>query len=1466
MANGNGLNGNDKSKDLVSISQAALILGVSIDTVRRWDKAGTLSSSRPDGKNRYFSVDELEKTKLEQPLTISEAARTLKISPSTLRRLEDKGLISPIRNGHGERLYDRHTLEKFLDSEYFIRQKEVEEEVLEPLKAAPTIEEAEPQINQPGVEFAIKRLVSEHHINIHKLREHLGLALGVSAAVLLPLIILVGVLTTAFLVNPESTAKKLSLDYRSIAGSGNAPTAVKAASTGRIQSSSEPLSSNKLYAPNSGWKDNLRPFVNVALFFVKVMDTQKYATATQDIKISDVNSIFQPDKNGGIQSLYTLSLDSSKLSINDQGLVFNLNSDLVQGKRPGTNSGDLAVLPVSGGPGGEIVDDSITTFDIANGSITGEKLAPGLKLNSGVSNTTIVSGGSSISDIIAGNGLLGGGSSGSVSLSVAAGNGISLIGGAVSINLTTIGSTATTSSNSGLEVSPGGLRLIGGCSDSQVLKWNAVSEQWFCATVSGGSGSLTVEESDGSPVVGSVGTIQFGPASSSSDEFIVTDQGSGSVRITIGNQIAKLDADQTFTGVNTFSNSGNSFTGDGSGLTALDASNISGGTIDDSLLSTNVTLQGNTFNGASQLVQLTAGGLLPILDGSNLTNINASYLNGQTDSYYTDASNISGGTLDDLRLSANVTLQGNTFNGASQLVKLTAGGLLPILSGANLTSLNASNISSGTLNDTFLSTNVTVQGNSFNSASQLVQLTAGGLLPVLNGSNLTNVNVSFNNVTAATNTNALVIGTGGSLAISGTGTIAATSTPFSGVTASTNTAALVVGTGGSLATSGTGTITATALTANYVANANTSTLTGLTGGSAGSNAASLSLALDESTALSGDVSLAANNEIFGQNGLIFEGSVADTNETFIAVTNPTADHTFTFPDVASGNVCISNVACIATSGTASSVPFSGVAAGTNANALVIGTGGSLATSGTGTIAATSTPFSGVTASTNTAALVVGTGGSLATSGTGTITATDVNCTDCVALTTETTGNYVANVANGTGITGGSAGSEGAALTLAIDTAASLTWTGNETFTPSGTNNTTVNGDNDSNMQVTNTFTGTGPSQTALAVTLTDNATAAGTSYGLSVTNADNGANVGVPAALAYLKNANAAETVADGLLVEQTGAGTLTSGLEVKQTAGAITNGLTFTGTFSKLINSATFNVSNAGGLTGVATLDTITASATGLTFAGAGTISSTGSNALTLTGAPLNLNNSGSGATNLGTSTNTGAVTIGNTSGTFQLISASGGLNVSTTGALTGVASIDTITHTATTITFAGAGTISSTGANALALSSSNALNLTGASPSTWSIGAGNALTITSSNFNTTSTGINSTAIGATTASTGRFTTLTETALLVSNAAPTISSGFGTSPSISSNNGTAAFRINVGTGGSATSGVIGLPTAANGWNCYATDITTNSTGVFYTKQTASSTTTATIGNFSDVAVATAWTASNILAVSCFAY
>lgn len=98
----------------------------------------------------------------------------------------------------------------------------------------------------------------------------------------------------------------------------------------------------------------------------------------------------------------------------------------------------------------------------------------------------------------------------------------------------------------------------------------------------------------------------------------------------------------------------------------------------------------------------------------------------------------------------------------------------------------------------------------------------------------------------------------------------------------------------------------------------------------------------------------------------------------------------------------------------------------------------------------------------------------------------------------------------------------------------------------------------------------------------------------------------------------------------------------------------------------------------------------------------------------------------------------------------------------------------------------------------------------------------------------------------------------VIFNTAPTISSGFGTSPSVTSTVGTAAFTVNVGTGAVATSGVIGLPTATNGWHCNCADITTP--GASLTRQTATGTTSCTVTN---VTMATgtpvAWVASDIL-------
>lgn len=100
---------------------------------------------------------------------------------------------------------------------------------------------------------------------------------------------------------------------------------------------------------------------------------------------------------------------------------------------------------------------------------------------------------------------------------------------------------------------------------------------------------------------------------------------------------------------------------------------------------------------------------------------------------------------------------------------------------------------------------------------------------------------------------------------------------------------------------------------------------------------------------------------------------------------------------------------------------------------------------------------------------------------------------------------------------------------------------------------------------------------------------------------------------------------------------------------------------------------------------------------------------------------------------------------------------------------------------------------------------------------------------------------------------------LLGSVVAPTISSGFGTSPSIQTNNGTFSFTVNVGTGGTATSGVIGFPTAHLGWIVNCVDFSTASATVFVTKQTAISSTSATIANFNTSGAQAAWAASDVL-------
>lgn len=105
---------------------------------------------------------------------------------------------------------------------------------------------------------------------------------------------------------------------------------------------------------------------------------------------------------------------------------------------------------------------------------------------------------------------------------------------------------------------------------------------------------------------------------------------------------------------------------------------------------------------------------------------------------------------------------------------------------------------------------------------------------------------------------------------------------------------------------------------------------------------------------------------------------------------------------------------------------------------------------------------------------------------------------------------------------------------------------------------------------------------------------------------------------------------------------------------------------------------------------------------------------------------------------------------------------------------------------------------------------------------------------------------------------------LLWSATAPTISSGFGTNPAILSSNGAATFRVNVGTGGSASSGVVGLPTASVAWNCGVSPLgQPDVTGI--TRVTASTTNTVTVSNSSPTTPGApmAWASATTLLFIC---
>ena len=71
----------------LSSSEAAYLLGVSTDTLRRWDKEGKIVSTRTEGGHRRYDLTDILKDKEDEGLTILYARVSTRPQIKDLDRL-----------------------------------------------------------------------------------------------------------------------------------------------------------------------------------------------------------------------------------------------------------------------------------------------------------------------------------------------------------------------------------------------------------------------------------------------------------------------------------------------------------------------------------------------------------------------------------------------------------------------------------------------------------------------------------------------------------------------------------------------------------------------------------------------------------------------------------------------------------------------------------------------------------------------------------------------------------------------------------------------------------------------------------------------------------------------------------------------------------------------------------------------------------------------------------------------------------------------------------------------------------------------------------------------------------------------------------------------------------------------------------------------------------------------------------
>ncbi len=305
------------------------------------------------------------------------------------------------------------------------------------------------------------------------------------------------------------------------------------------------------------------------------------------------------------------------------------------------------------------------------------------------------------------------------------------------------------------------------------------------------------------------------------------------------------------------------------GINLIEGAGITIATVGNDIEITSAAAAGVTsLNGLSGALTIAnssqAGSVITINDASTTAKGIAQFA---TNDFAVTAGNVALGTT--------VTKQGNTFNGAGQLVLLDSSGFLPALNGSLLSSLNANNITSGTLavsrggtGNTSFTTNGVLYGNGTSGVQSTAAGTSGQCL-VVNGSNVP------------------VFGT-----CTGAGGVSSVNTKTGPVSIQGGTALSVDNSGANIILNNTG-VTSLAGTTGQIS------VSGATG--------AITLSLPQAIGMTSNVTF--NQTTLGQNGgtagkLVLNGSTSNS-VSLVAPASPVAGLTFTLPSTAgAANECL----------------------------------------------------------------------------------------------------------------------------------------------------------------------------------------------------------------------------------------------------------------------------------------------------------------------------------------------------------------------------------------------------------------------------------------------------------------------------------------------------------------------------------------------------------------------------------